>query len=195
MKKNKFIIPAISMMSILFSCSKNDKIEPIADFKSKVIGTWQSVASEKNATSWGFRKLTINQDTWKIEVTSYGDSLQTFPLFRLEYEGPYIFTEQSTVLPGSYNGTFSYTKKYLTLLGTDASIVTALGFTPCNLTVNVKTDVSESGCSFVESIEDCPADYDLISLENGFLIPGKRTPDMCEATGRPTERGFRMKKN
>jgi hypothetical protein len=177
----------------LLSCTPNEEnISPTQLFKRSIVGDWVSIAVENNGATYTLRELSIRENTWRIKVKVFGDANATFPLFELDYEGPYEITAQSRVVPNAFEGRFAFEKKYLTLRTSNFQIIQSLGFVPCGLEVGVKTDISSSGCSFVESVEECHADYDLISLENNILYPGKRTDDMCEPEGRPIERGFAM---
>lgn len=174
-------------------CKKNDddpELPAIETFKAAIVGDWQSVGPEfdDQSQSYGFRTLNLTETTWSITVERFADSAMSIPLFTLDFEGPYEITEESEMLSGSYNGTFQFASKHFTTFIDPVN----LGLENCGLTVGVKKDVSNQDCAWLESIEHCPADYDLISFENEQLIPGMRTGNMCEPTGRPTEKGFPM---
>jgi len=179
---------------IVLSCEEVYEAASIREFREDLLGEWESVDYEDNGATFGFRRLKIEKSRWSIEVNVYADANGQFPLFRIDYEGPYEITGPSSVLPGAFNGTFAFAEKHLTLLTDDPAVIEGLGFQDCGLQLGIKTDVSEMGCSFVESVEECPADYDLISIEDGILYPGRRTDNMCEPEGRPTQRGFPMRK-
>lgn len=84
-----------------------------------------------------------------------------------------------------------YTEKVITSFVEPAT----LGLGDCGLIQNERKDYSSMDCVWLESITLCPADFDLISIENDVLFSGKRTNNMCEEEGRPTERGFPMIRN
>ena len=185
----------VSLALIISSCDSNDdqaSLAPIDVFRQSMVGDWQSQSSEfdEEAQNFGYRTLSIQGDTWGIVVERFADMERTIPLFTLEFEGPYEITEESSVIPGSYNGTFSFSEKYFTTFIDPA----LLGLSDCDLEIGVRKDVSDMDCGWLESVTHCPADYDLITVEGTVLTPGKRTEDMCSPEGRPTEKGFPMNK-
>jgi len=191
LKKVKIVYLVFFLITIVFiACDKEEQLSPIETFKQNIIGNWQSQASEYDTTAqiYGYRTLEITTSTWQIVIERFADEERTIPLFKLGFEGPYEITGESSVLTGSYNGTFSYTKKSLTSYVEPAM----LGLGDCGLTINEPFDFSEIDCSWLESIEHCASDFDLISYEDGVLTPGSRTDNMCKEEGRPVEKGFAM---
>lgn len=124
-------------------------------------------------------------------MESFADEAKTTPLFTMVVEGDsYEITEESSVVSGSYNATFPFSKKYFTAF-IDPKM---LGLGDCGLEIGVEKDVSDINCGWLVSIENCSADYDLVTFEGETVSFGKRNPNMCTAEGRPTEKGEAMKK-
>lgn len=184
-----FLLLALTIVS----CKEKEEEptdSPIDIFRSSIIGDWQSVSPEydEQGQNYWFRTFSLTEESWSIAVERFVDSAMTVPLFKFELAGPYEITEESQVLPGSYNGTFRFSSKHFTAFIDPVN----LGLEDCELEVGVRKDVSNQDCGWIESVSTCPTDYDLVSFENEQLLLGKRTADMCEAEGRPTEKGFPM---
>lgn len=174
----------------LTGCDDDESLDPVNEFRQELIGQWQSQASEfdEATQNYGFRTLEITADRWSIVVERFADEARTMPLFTLELTGPYEITGASEVLAGAYNGTFFFDEKHFTP-HVDPAL---LGLGDCGLSVEVRSDITDLECAWLESVEHCPADYDLVSIEGNVLFPGQRTADMCSPEGRPTARGFAM---
>ena len=184
------IITLVFSMSIFVSCDDNDDLSLIEAFKENIIGNWQSQDSEFDETThlYGLRTLILNALNWEIIIQRFADEEKTIPLFNLMFEGPYEITEASNTVSDAYNGAFSFTRKIITVFADPAM----LGLSGCGIIINEPFDYSDTGCAWLESVEHCNSDYDLVSYENDTLTPGRRTDNMCEEEGRPTERGFPM---
>ncbi len=187
--KFSYLILLLFAISVM-ACEKEETISPIDTFKQSIIGDWQSQTSEfdEAAQVYGFRTLEITSASWQLSIERFADEQRTIPLFKLELEGPYEITEESSELAGSYNGTFSFSNKSITPYVDPAM----LGLGACGASINESFDFADLDCVWLESIEHCPSDFDLISYQNGVLTPGKRTDNMCEESGRPIEKGFPM---
>ncbi|MEL7003590.1 MAG: hypothetical protein AAFN93_12775, partial [Bacteroidota bacterium] len=84
---------------------------------------------------------------------------------------------------------FGEDKKIVTLKTDDSQLIEAFGFSACGLTPFVEKDISVNGCALWKSVADCPADFDLLSLDDkGRLYFGERPADndMCTEDKRPT---------
>ena len=191
MKTKTILILLVAAQSI-FSCKPKDN-EQTETFHQNLIGYWESDELEKEGDSYSYRQLELSEESWQLEVMVYQDKDGHKPLFELEFEGTYEITEPSPVKEGSFNGTYNVDSKHLTLLTQDEGVISSLGFDTCGLEYGKRIDVAQ-GCSFIESIAQCPTDYDLITLKNGMLYRGKRLENMCEPEGRPTELGSPLKR-
>lgn len=155
-------------------------------------GRWFSVQTENQGQTFATRDFTFSGKNWKLTYTMYADSCKLFPLFAFDAEGTYKVGRKYKKLNSTYEANFAFTKKYLTLLSNDTSVVNMLGFSECNLTYGVKTDISEKGCSFLASVSNYGIEYDLLSLNNGILKLGYRPSDnnMGKPELRPKSLGY-----
>mgnify|MGYP001795448896 CR=1 FL=1 len=186
------------LITVIFSvfvigCQHPEKGMNKKRFQSQIVGEWESLTIEKNATSFGFRELELTDKRWSLQLTIFGDSTGNSPLFRLELTGPYEITAPSAKMMGSFDGTYFIEKQYLTVFTENNAILASLGFKECGISKGTRTDVS-SGCSFIKPIAKCPADYDLVTIRDGLLYAGKRTENMCVPSGRPIEHGYPLKR-
>lgn len=179
---------ALAGFIALSQCKKdNDQLD----------GTYVSEKSENlgNGT-FGYREFVFNDDQWELKFTLYFDSLRTKPVFRFRAKGPYSVQGASSKVTGADNALFTFDKKYVTLLSSDAAVATGFGFTACNLQVNTEKDITDSGCSFLVSKSACGQEYDLLKKDGDKLFLGARpaTGDMCAEDRRPTALGAALVK-
>lgn len=110
-------------------------------------GTYASPAPEPWYGGFGTRSFTFDGDRWTLTFThALNDTMQN-PTFRFRTEGPFAIGSPSTVVPGAFEAIFYEDVKWVTLLTADAGIVSAFGLAGCGLTLNVETDISQSGCA------------------------------------------------
>jgi len=190
--KTKVRIVVMALFLVLGSCKQRNS-EAQQQFKSELIGSWASMELEREDNLFSHKELILTDSTWHLSLYTYADAKGHDPLFQLELEGDYNITEASSIVEGSWNGTYGIAKKHLTLLNRNPEVVQGLDFASCGLMYGERKDVS-NGCSFVESIADCPVDYDLITIRDGLLYAGKRNPDMCIPEGRPKIHGNPFRK-
>jgi hypothetical protein len=67
-------------------------------------------------------------------------------------------------------------------------IVAGMGMADCGLTLNLETDISETGCAAWAPVAVCGEDHDLLALTDEGLHFGVRPADndMCTADKVPT---------
>jgi hypothetical protein len=53
--------------------------------------------------------------------------------------------------------------------------------------LGVQRDVSNAACLFMQPIQTCGLDYDIVRMKDGVATPGFRTANMCTPAGRPTK--------
>jgi uncharacterized protein (DUF1330 family) len=165
MKKTFLLIAFTTVFCTVFSQTSNFD------------GRWFSSQTENQGQTYATRDFTFSGTSWKLTYTMYADSCKLFPLFAFDAEGTFKLVKKSIIVTNAYDADFTFTKKYLTILTADQSIVAMFGFTPCNLQLGVKTDISENGCSFFPSVKNYGLEYDLLSLNNGILQLGYRPAD------------------
>jgi len=157
-------------------------------------GRWFSSQTENQGQTFATRDFTFSGKSWKLTYTMYADSCKLFPIFAFDAEGTYKIDKKSKIVTNAYDADFTFTKKYLTILTTDQSVVKMFGFTSCDLKLGVKTDISENGCSFFPSVKNYSLEYDLLSLNKGILQLGYRPADnnMGKPELRPKALGYSL---
>ena len=53
--------------------------------------------------------------------------------------------------------------------------------------VGVQRDVSDTTCLFMQPVDDCGFDFDIVQMKDGVATPGFRTANMCTPEGRPVQ--------
>ena len=106
-------------------------------------------------------------------------------------EVPSTLTGTSEQVPGAYEATFVFAEKGLTAHVDDPATLQSLGFDGCGLTPGEEKDISDTGCSFLTSIEACGQEYDLVQRDGERLYLGARPADgnLCTQDWRPTALG------
>ncbi len=102
--------------------------------------------------------------------------------------GGYAITGPSATVPGAYEATFDEDWKHVTLLTAIPEVIAGMGLAACDLSPNLETDISASGCAAWPPVAQCGQDHDLLALEGDGLRFGQRPADndMCTPDKRPT---------
>ena len=153
-------------------------------------GTWVSAAPEDwgNGT-FGTRRFTFDDGSWTLDFALALDPGMNAKVFEFHTAGTYEVQAPSAVVPGAHDMLFREATKALTLRATDLALVQAFGLADCNLTLDVRTDISATGCAIWKPVADCGEDYDLLALDADMnLYFGVRPADndMCTPDRRPT---------
>ena len=188
MKKSILYLAIIVISFVVFAFTTNtDK-----DLKSKLenlSGTYVDPSPYNYGQAFGKRIFTFDKGKWTLDFTLSLDPEMKMQVFNFRTFGTYKVQAKSTKVADTYNAVFYEEKKFLTLKTSDENLIKAFGFAPCNLTVDIEQDVSVNGCSGWKSVNECPGDYDLLSLDkDGKLYFGNRPQDndMCSPDKRPT---------
>lgn len=187
MKKLLFSLGLAVAIALAFSFT-----EKAADTKAaleKLSGTYADPAPYNYGKAWGKRVFTFDKGKWTLVFTLGLDPELKMQVFTFRTAGTYKVLEPSKSVANAFNAVFYEDKKWVTLKTNDAGLIQAFGFSPCNLTQNVEQDISANGCSAWKSVKDCPADHDLLALDqDGKLYFGERPADndMCTSEKRPT---------
>ncbi len=181
--RNSIILLSVCSI-VLASCGKS---------KPDISGNWKSETTEAlgNGT-FGNRVFEMADSTWQVQFTLYLDSAASMPVFRFRATGNYELGNPSGVVKEATEALFRFDHKYVTLLTTDSSLITNLGFTNCALTPDQEKDITDTGCSFLESKSACAQEYDLVSLRTGKLFLGSRPEagkNICREEDRPVTLG------
>jgi hypothetical protein len=161
-----------------------------ADAIAALNGTWASSAPEDwGRGTFGTRSFTFDAGTWSLDFALALDPGMNAKVFEFHTTGTYEVLAPSTVVPGAFDMLFREAEKAVTLRATDPALVQAFGLAECNLTPDVKTDISATGCAIWKPVAVCGEDHDLLALDAaGNLYFGVRPADndMCTPDKRPT---------
>jgi hypothetical protein len=163
----------------------------------KLTGNWISLAAEKTGTgNYSIREFRFTNRNWQVRATVFADSLMQDAIFTFRAVGTYTIGAPSSNLTATYNATFFFGQKFLTLKSTDTMRVKSTGLSSCDLKPGVETDITTTGCSYFASRTACGMEFDLVSLENGILRLGERPASggMCSEDRRPVRLGPPLKK-
>ena len=151
-------------------------------------GTYVSPAVEEWFGGYGTREFVFADGRWSLIFTHALDPQMTMRTFQFRTGGAYRVGEGSQTVDGAFETVFDEDWKHVTLLTDVPEIVASMGMADCGLTVNLETDISDSGCAAWQPVEVCGEDHDLIALSNEGLHFGQRPADndMCTAEKRPT---------
>ncbi len=194
MKKRKAmaILGAGVLFLSILSCSmsKTNSAEPsMKEQLEQLSGTYQDLAPYNYGTAFGQRIFTFENGKWTLEFTLGLDPELQQKVFQFRTYGTYQVLDKSVLVPSAYNALFLEEKKFLTLLTDNTDLISAFGFSNCQLETGKEKDISKDGCALWAAVEDCQEDHDLLSLDvEGLLYFGVRPPDnnMCTADRRPT---------
>ncbi len=167
------------------------------NMNKKMNGKWESVQAEDLGNkSFGWREFKFSDDKWEIWFTMYLDQARTMPVFTFRSTGTFEVLQASNSVQGANNAIFKFSKKYVTLKSSNPDVIKGFGFDQCKLEINVETDITESGCSFLMSKAAYGQEYDLISLKGNNLFLGARPADgnMGVEEKRPTTLGLPLTK-
>lgn len=162
----------------------------------QLTGKWESVTAEDAGNNmYAFRSFEFNGNQWELWFTMYFDEEMRNPVFTFRAVGTYEIGSASEI-NGANNAVFTFTKKFMTLKSSDEGVIKNFGFANCELTPNQEADISQNGCSFLQSVANYGREYDLISLSNERLFLGARPADgnMGSEDKRPATLGAPLKK-
>ncbi|MCU0854430.1 MAG: hypothetical protein MUF63_05855 [Rhodobacteraceae bacterium] len=151
-------------------------------------GTWVSPAVEGWYGGYGTREFVFADGQWSLTFTHALDPAMTRRTFQFRTGGAYRVGEASPVVEGAFHTVFDEDWKHVTLLTPVPEIVAGMGMADCGLTVNLETDISDTGCAAWPPVAVCGEDHDLLALTDAGLHFGVRPADndMCTADRTPT---------
>ncbi|MBC8050391.1 MAG: hypothetical protein H7X92_09640 [Chitinophagales bacterium] len=152
-------------------------------------GTYVSVAAENWYRGYGTRAFNFDEGKWGLTFVYALDPAMLQKVFEFHTEGPYRVVAKSSTVEGAFDTTFYEDVKGVTLRTTDTKLIEAMGLAGCNLKLNIKTDISKSGCARWKPVAQCREDHDLLAIDAaGKLLLGVRPADndMCTPDKRPT---------
>jgi hypothetical protein len=151
-------------------------------------GTWVSPAVEGWYGGYGTREFVFADGQWSLTFTHALDPAMTMRTFQFRTGGAYRVGEPSPAVEGAFHTVFDEDWKHVTLLTPVPEIVAGMGMADCGLTVNLETDISDTGCAAWAPVAVCGEDHDLLALTDAGLHFGVRPADndMCTADRTPT---------
>lgn len=151
-------------------------------------GTYRSTAPEPWYGGFGTREFVFSDGRWSLTFTHALDPAMTLRTFQFRTGGAFSVGAASTAVPGAFEGEFKEAWKHLTLLTEDPNLIAAFGMADCDLTPNLETDISATGCAAWAPVAECGMDHDLIALDASGVHFGVRPADndMCTPDRRPT---------
>jgi hypothetical protein len=161
-----------------------------ADAIAALNGTWASPASEDwGRGTFGTRSFTFADGTWSLDFALALDPGMNAKVFEFHTTGTYDVLAPSATVPGAFDMLFREEIKAVTLRATDPGLIEAFGLAGCNLTPDVKTDISATGCAIWKPVAECGVDHDLLALDadqNLYFGVRPADNDMCTPDKRPT---------
>ena len=187
MNLSLLLIAALSF----FSCSDDEpsSLDAMKNDLESLSGTYQDIEPYPYGDAFGQRVFTFDQGKWTLVFTLGLDPNLENQVFQFRTYGAYNIVSASSIVENAFNAEFGEDAKLLTLKTDNPQLIEAFGFANCGLTPFEEKDISESGCSLWKPVQECPIDYDLLSLDSdGLLYFGQRPADndMCSADKRPT---------
>jgi hypothetical protein len=151
-------------------------------------GTWISPTVESWYGGYGTREFVFANGRWSLTFTHAPDPEMTMRTFQFRTGGAYRVGAPSPVVEGAFHTVFDEDWKHVTLLTAVPEIVAGMGMSDCGLTVNLETDISQTGCAAWRPVSVCPEDHDLLALTEEGLRFGVRPADndMCTPDKVPT---------
>jgi hypothetical protein len=147
-----------------------------------------SPAVEEWYGGYGTREFVFADGQWSLTFTHALDPAMTMRTFQFRTGGAYRVGEPSPAVEGAFHTVFDEDWKHVTLLTPVPEIVAGMGMADCGLTVNLETDISDTGCAAWPPVAVCGEDHDLLALTDAGLHFGVRPADndMCTADRTPT---------
>lgn len=152
-------------------------------------GTFSSVAPENWYRAYGTRSFTFDKGRWSLTFVYALDPAMEQKVFEFHTEGPYRIVGKSVAVEGAFEAVFTEEVKAVTLRSGNAKLVEAMGMAGCDLRLDARVDISETGCAGWKPVAVCREDHDLVAVDAaGKLFFGIRPGDndMCGAAKRPT---------
>jgi hypothetical protein len=164
---------------------------PAPPLNDALVGTWRSPgceASQPEAPVSLKRVFEADYSKWRVEVTFYSGSKCASALFGVAVEGTYSLGAASSAAEAAVEGTFHYSRKTAWALSEEgASRLAAAKCGSGPWRPGLEQDISATGClAFLPIAESCLQEFDIVSIANGSLRFGSRSPAMCRPAGRPT---------
>ncbi len=183
----KSLLPAVVAVAALATPALADVVSDRAALMA-LKGTFHSPAAEPWYGGFGTREFVFADGQWSLIFIHALDPGMTRRTFQFRTGGDYRVGDPSPVVNGAFHTVFDEDWKHLTLLTATPEIAAMMGVADCGLTVNLESDISETGCAAWRPVAVCGEDHDLLALSDEGLQFGVRPADndMCTADKTPT---------
>ncbi len=183
---NKHLLVAAASLIGSAASIRAETVDPAA--LSRLQGTYVSAGAEEWYGGYGTREFVFSGGAWSLTFIHALDPEMTGRTFQFRTGGSYKVGAPSEDQPGAYRTVFNEDWKHLTLLTPDPGLAEAFGMGSCGLTVNLETDISETGCAAWRPVAVCGEDHDLFAMDETGLRFGVRPADndMCSPDKTPT---------
>lgn len=157
-----------------------------------LVGTWKSAVCEVGTGADGSsfyytRTFALTESTWSIDFTLFGDDACGYKLSTATISGPFELLDLVEGLEGTRQGNFDGASKQLVAHVQDmADYFAASGCGSSTWTVEEAQDVGATGCAplGLDSVEECPTEFDIVRLDGTNLYFGDRSNGMCDEANR-----------
>jgi hypothetical protein len=173
----------------LSGCGKTAKVNRM------MVGHWVSPEREYTTNPDGsvyyiVRDYTFTDDAFRAVITVYGDPVSTVKFYTTTIDGTYKLVGESTAVEGATDINFALAQ--ITMKPDSLAFVDIFMRSNCGdgmWGLDTPQDVSKTGCLSFRSIDVCPIEYDIVSVQGDSLQLGVRSgdTDVCSDKKRPKE--------
>lgn len=173
------------------ACDSGDEPDDEAErqrVQDALRGTWDTECMPTGPDSWGSFSFTNEGANGSFTYTMYDETcaipLAEFSLFSEQRVGARV----ASAGPDARELDILYDRLSATALVEDMAVtLEQAGCGSGDVVVGEEIDITETGCFTFKPLADCPADYDIMRIEDDRFYNGMRTPNMCIPEGRPTQ--------
>lgn len=157
-------------------------------------GQWQSdrceeVPQSETETLYLRRTFSFSKDNWAVKVLTHSDPACKNRLLEIDIAGRYLLEGFQRGIPGATAARFTHDAIKMTPHTPQmVQVLSRAGCADGNWSIGKSRDVSRTGCLFIPSVSQCPAEYDVIRLDGERLFFGSRSSEgLCSPENRPTQ--------
>jgi hypothetical protein len=166
-------------------CGDDNDVEP-------PVGTWAFSCRELFPGLYFAGTNTTTADDWEVQLAFSGTAGGcATPIMSFRAHGPHTLGGPVDTPAGATAIDFIVTARFVTLHDEAArGVLAALQCDASGFPIDQPVNLNAMGCgAFAASLEACPADYDIFTIEGDTLYIGKRPAqgDICAPDRRPTE--------
>jgi len=156
-------------------------------------GFWEHdacVVQEREGRRTGSRSAFAFFDReWGLVFTQYADEDCRVRVSTAVMRGTYESTGPSTSVPGAYETTFRFSYRGLVVFDEVLLATVRASCEPGSWKLEEEREVTARGCLWLESLEACAQEYDLVAVDGRSLRLGERPlagRNLCAPERRPT---------